>query len=306
MSADHAGGESPSLSLEGEYEDRMFEKVVEALDFGMIFRLLRTEYQRGRDDYRDELLGKMDAIRALADPKAIPQARIAAVVPAPAKPEKHISDSAAVRQRAPKGDRGDTSSPRPEGLPTTFKMIASILDKCPGLTAQEVGVKIRERWWPGMDFKRIGPEFSTWIRKGRLLRDDDGHLTLAPHGRKVAFPAGLDPNQSQAPARAPPAVQPTPHRVDVPAGEEKFEHLGKTILLVPREYLLATRLRIAIGKGHISTQFLAEIALGMKRHVDNETLIRDIVDGMNPKLQEVGLQVAFYKGFGFIMRELVP
>jgi hypothetical protein len=197
-------------------------------------------------------------------------------------------------------------------------MIGTILDECPALTAQEVGGKIRERWWPGMDFKRIGPEFSTWLKQGRLARDDDGKLTLTPRGRAVAFPT--EPKKPPEPAREPPkatapAVQPGPRRVVVTPGaklgpparrqnEDEFVHGGKTILLSSREYLLATRLRTAIGKGHVSTQFLAETALGMKRHVDNETLIRDIVEVMNPKLQPAGLKVEFWKGFGFIMKEL--
>ena len=247
--------------------------------------------------------------------------------------------------------RGDTSSPRPEGLATTFELVGAVLDNWGPLTAMEVGDKIRERWWPGMDFKRIGAEFSTWISKGRLLRDHDGKLTLTGTGRKLAFPGGFNPYEKPAtvadmsqrepeqvsvlpkePSKVPmPAVQPTagprpspqeiidreaakrgplPVRHKFSArgarNEEEFEHSGQKILLSSREYLLAVRLRAAINKGHLSAQFLAETGLGIRRHVDNESLIKDVVATMNPKIAVVGLSVQWFSGWGFLMREITP
>ena len=253
-----------------------------------------------------------------------------ATQPAP-EPEKRTTAAPNPGKRPSRDIRGHTGTDRPKGLPTTFEMIGAVLDESPGLTAIQVGDKIRDRWWPGMDFKRIGPEFSTWITKGRLIRDPEGKLTLSESGRKIAFPAAVSPQKQDEPAEAitaresvpqrshaPLAGQPQPMRREVvtpgaklgpPArkqNEAEFEYLGRKVLLRSREYMIAVKLRAAIGKGHLSPQFLAETALGADKRnaIDNKSLLSELCDGMNERLATVGLNISYYEGFGFVMKEI--
>lgn len=337
-------------ALEAEYQRGMVDGGL-AVNAKFSERLA-AEHQRGMDDYRDELLRNMDARRVEKEPIVKGLEETSQEKPAePGRPSgtpeppKRTSEPPAAREKAPKQVRGDTG-PRPEGIPTTFEMIGSILDGSPGLTAQQVGDRIRECWWPGMDFKRIGPEFSTWIRKGRLDRDADGKLTLTEQGRKVAFPVGFDPNKKSIeesrrvlppdpPKVRMPAVQPTagprpetpkpppmvrapdvPRQVVTPGAKlgppvrsghaMAYQHGGKSVMLHHREFSIAQVLRAAMGKGHIDTTFLAQKALGSDKRnaIDNESLLRDLVSIMNPKLEPLRLNIEFHKGFGFVMKEL--
>lgn len=224
--------------------------------------------------------------------------------------------------------RGDNSMPRPEGIPTTFVMVATILKQTPGLTSREVVAHIREHWWPGLEFARVGPEFSTWIRKGRLDRNDDGKLTVTSLGCRLAFSDFVvsEPEQPHVlpkePCHAPmPAVRPTagprpPDRPskprDVvtpgakpgpPARQEgvKFQHGDHVAILHMREATIALQLRAAMGKGHLDAKLLAN-SIGIKS--DAEITVRDLVDILNPKIAPLGLTIDFYKGFGFVMKEV--
>ena len=200
---------------EEERHWNIFEMLMEMWDTDKLIKYIESEYQRGRDDYRDELLAKMDVVRDVIATAETPKKLIVHSIQEdhkspkapPIVPKDCGADDAAVSKKtvvdaAPKlakreRDIRSHGTPRPEGLPTTFTMIAIILRDCPGLTAHEVGDKICERWWPGMDFGRIGPEFSTWIRKGRLVRDEDGRLTLSQSGHNLAFNdrSFFDPSQ---------------------------------------------------------------------------------------------------------------
>lgn len=324
-------------------DDAMMEKLCDTLDWSGFFKLLRAEYQRGRDDEREENLGRIlghiegmlpkmvtkeDLDRWAAqqithgqDRKPLKIATVEEIKPgtdgAP-EPEKRTSVAPAASKRAPRANiRGDTT-PRPTDIPTTFEMVAAVLDVRSDLTAEQVVDRIRDRWWPGLDFKRIGPELSTWIRKGRLSRDADGKLTLTGSGRRLAFPSGENPHaevpkESKPPER--PAVQPamgprpSPPRIATPgvklgppARQEgtKFQHGERTAVLHDKEAHIATLLRSAIGKGHLDAKFLAN-SIGIKSEA--ETTMRDFVSILNAKITPLGLTIEFYKGFGFIMKE---
>lgn len=304
--------------------------------------LLEREYQRGRDDYRDDLLKRMDAARGAPPAKSIEELPLkSAAAPqgaqepasegkVPTEPEKRPSPPPPPRVRPPRENiRGDTTAaPRPNGIPTTFEMLAQVIDKAP-ITAQEAVDHMRNRWWPRLEFKRISPEISTWVRIGRILRDADGRLTLSPDGRKLAFPAGFNPDGRekapeplktepipepppkapeqrvlpQTPVYAPmPPVQPTlGPRPTAHAGGSAFIHGGKTVLLDSRQLIVAQKLRAARGAGHLDAKFLAG-QIGIKS--DAEAVMREFVTDMNPRLATVGLVVEFFKGFGFIMKDL--
>jgi hypothetical protein len=56
-----------------------------------------------------------------------------------------------------------------------------------------------------------------------------------------------------------------------------------------------------MGKGHLDAKLLAN-SIGIKSEA--ESVMRDMVSILNPKIAEVGLRVDYFKGFGFIMKEV--
>lgn len=226
------------------------------------------------------------------------------------------------------------STRRPEGIPTTFGMIRDVLEEKPGLTAREVAAEMAKRWWPGLQFKTIGPDISTGVSKFRLNRDADGRLTLTDRGRSLVstdarvanvgtFPKkaeetirkgsaakGVDPAAVMAIAKieSKPAAAPAPvvHKplVRPPPAGIKFEHNGRTTMLATaREYSVVGKLRVAMGKGHVPESFLASSVFGSDTE-NNRNIIRDVCLGLNDRLAEVGLVVEHHKGFGLLMKEI--
>ena len=360
-----------------ETKDERFERLLETLcelwDHQKLMDLINAEYQRGRDDYRDELLKKMDIVRDVigdvhpskkmiahdiqdvehktSDEVALSEDASGKLYNTPAAPpvapKESIEDKAPVAEsttsEAPTTEKKasvyrGTSTPRPEGIPSTFTMIATILFDCPGLNAHEVGDKIRERWWPGLDFKRIGPEFSTWIHKKRLTRDADGKLTLTWRGHNLAFPdlPNPYPNPVKAlsdTARYPAAAAPvTPHVLPreparsvpmppvLPTGGVKpqppvreqpgmvyrdFQYGGKRLRMPFREYAIVCKLRDTMGNGHLGISVLADAMGGPRRsEIDNKLLLREMCNIINLKIEEMNLKIQYFDGFGFIMTEI--
>lgn len=213
-------------------------------------------------------------------------------------------------------------SPRPKNIPTTFVMVATILLDTPELTAREVADKIRARWWPDMDFNRIGPEFSTWIGGGRLARDRDGKLTLTWAGHDLAFPGQPNPYPVPPKPVAPqvkifptvPLSQPAVPMPSVqPAGPEpqgirygNFEHAGAKVQMHHREYMMATKLRLAMGKGHLDVNVMANAVLGSAKRgaVDDRSLLRELAAMVNEKIERLNLKIEFFEGYGFLMKEI--
>lgn len=92
-----------------------------------------------------------------------------------------------VRTDRPNGARS-AGTPRPQGIPSTFSMVQEVLssdDSTDGLTLLEFAAVVAMKWWPGMHKNAISPDISTWITKGRLVRDADGRLTLTDVGRAL-------------------------------------------------------------------------------------------------------------------------
>lgn len=231
------------------------------------------------------------------------------------------------RERPGPKPRDVESTPRPEGIPTTFGMIRDVLEEKPGLTAREVVAEMAKRWWPGLQFKTIGPDISTAVSKGRVNRDADGVLTLTERGRNLVstdarvanvgtFPkkaeAKIESKRSVLPTksvRAPmPAVKPTlGPRPSQPESKPaqlgiKFEHKGRVAMLATgREYSIAGKLRAAIGQ-HIGVAFLASSVMGSDTE-NNRRIVRDVCDTMNDRLASIGLHIAHYEGFGLMMKE---
>ena len=321
---------------------QIFETLMEMWDADKLIKYIESEYQRGRDDYRNELLAKMDVLRdVIAPAETTPKKKLIvhSIQEETSKPPEtpHIApknhgaegDATGAKDvdASPKKRERDVrnhGSPRPEGLPTTFTMIAIILRDCPGLTARETGDRIRERWWPGMDFSRIGPEFSTWITKGRLLRDHDGKLTLSDSGRRLAFPSVNpdmpEPSRPAEPKPAPtvrifptvPPKEPTRSIASPPAqptaGKKPhmfFEYGGAKVELQMPEYVIASRLHIAMGKGHLDVSTLANSLGNLKKGTaDNAILLRSMCSVISDKIAKLGLKIDYYEGFGFVMKEI--
>lgn len=219
------------------------------------------------------------------------------------------SSSAETNQEKPvrPGPRAE-SSPRPDGIPTTFSMFQTVLKEKPGLLAAGLIDEIRERWWPGLGRTFLSPEISSHITNGRLTRDLDGRLFLTEHGRNLGstdnrpeIQKGKKPTKlPSVPQRTAPLVAP---RAAAAQGI-KFEH-GERSTTLPdmRSYVIAGKLRAAMGKGHISEAFLAEQIIGSNTEAHRET-IKLSVRSMADQLAEVGLKVEFYPGFGFMMKEV--
>jgi len=79
-------------------------------------------------------------------------------------------------------------SPRPEGIPTTRRMIDEILVNAErrgkrGLAGRELIVEIHNCWWPGVGWNDVLPEALRLVRKKVLGRD--GHLFVRVHSQEV-------------------------------------------------------------------------------------------------------------------------
>lgn len=234
----------------------------------------------------------------------------------------------------PKQVRPDRSAPhpregskRPEGIPTTFSMVQTILQENPkfSMVARDVFAAIEERWWPGLGLTFLGPDISSFITMKRIERDADGKLALTEKGealisadlrhktkgefQKPTNDAGIARPQV-APVKAietvvvPPSPKPE-RRLPQPRAPMafKFDHNGRsTTLATAREFSIASKLRVAMGK-HVSEAFLAEAVIGSNTEAQRD-LIRLTCRGMNPNLAEVGLKIEHYPGFGLIMKDI--
>lgn len=241
----------------------------------------------------------------------------------------------------PKQVRLDRSAPhprvgskRPEGIPTTFTMVQTVLKEKPkfSMIARDVMDAIEKRWWPGLGLTFLGPNISSFITAGRLERNAAGKLALTEKGealisadlrhktkgefQKPTNDAGMARLQV-APVKAieekhetAVVVSPAPkpeRRLPQPRGPMafKFDHNGRsTTLATAREFSIAGKLRVAMGKGHVSEAHLAETVIGSNTEAQRD-LIRLTCRGMNPNLAEVGLKIEHYPGFGLIMKDLV-
>lgn len=265
----------------------------------------------------------------------------------PADEEVKIDPPEPPKVDPPKQVRPDRQAPhprvgarRPEGIPTTFTMIQTVLKETTvALTARDVMAAIEKRWWPDLGPTFLGPDISSFISMGRLTRDADGKLSLTEKGATMVS-ADLrhsTKGEFQTPAPEPkPTVpeavkaiveeKPAPHvlpktpvRIPMPAVKPtmgprpsgpttpqpvKFDH-GELTTYLPtmRSYVLAGKLRAAMGKGHVSEAFLAEQTIGSNTE-SNRMLVKDLCLGMNEALSVAGLKIEHHPGYGLLMKDV--
>lgn len=293
-------------ALQDEYQRGLRESTAGA-------EQMKAEYERGQNDYRDNLLRELDARR-------VPAKEAVKESPKEPEPRKPIANSIeeAPAPKAPKAEpKPRTGAPQPTGTPTTFRMIAIILSEKGPMLVRDVTAVIAERWWPGLTYDRLSPEVSTWIRKGRLDRDQDGKLSVTLHGFKVAKMSALEPAVlapkkplveplknvmvPKTPAPSRPAPQPAP-QPSMAVGVD-FSFNEKKVRLTHREHVVAIKLQGAMGKGHLSGRFLGQ-CINLSKQSDNEGMVRDLCVVLSSKIEPLGLKVEFFKGFGFVMTEV--
>ena len=67
--------------------------------------------------------------------------------------------------------------PRPEGIPTIFKMVEAVLDEAVGgLTGRQIVEAIGEKYWPGVRGQQILPSIYGFSKQGRLKKTDTGQF----------------------------------------------------------------------------------------------------------------------------------
>ena len=73
--------------------------------------------------------------------------------------------------------------PRPEGIPTIFKMVEAVLDEAVGgLTGRQIVEAIGEKYWPGVRGQQILPSIYGFSKQGRLKKTDTGQF-ISPSKR---------------------------------------------------------------------------------------------------------------------------
>lgn len=256
-----------------------------------------------------------------------------------AEPEERTSDAAAVSQCTCEAGRmeglshhpecpkyepllpplknvgGRQSAFRPDNIPANLAMAIEAITELGPASAPPIRNWIRKKYWSNMPDHWTANLYD-FVSSGKLARD--GLNFIIPEKKPSAIAKEQTQVLPKEPSRAPmPRVQPTAGpretvnpgaKLGPPArgGPMAFQHKGQTALLHHREFAIAQVLRAAMGRGHVDTQFLAQKALGSDKRnaIDNESLLRDLVTIMNPKLAPIGLTIEFHKGFGFVMKEL--
>ena len=85
------------------------------------------------------------------------------------------------RRALPPSEQSSEGTPRPEGIPTIFKMAESVLKEDEdagghGLKAREIVDRIRTRYWPGLAAKQIQPSLYGFAGTGRLHKTQAGRF----------------------------------------------------------------------------------------------------------------------------------
>lgn len=255
---------------------------------------LKAEFERGRESYRDELLASLDA-----------KYKPAAIIP-PAAPKAPIANSIeAAKPARPK----PTDIDRPEDIPSNFEMCRlALLDAGRPLSTVEIRDIVAKRWWPNVpgDWKSSPYGF---LGSGKLRKNAEGKFLLPEQAKPATTAAKPEPQEiinrevakrveSPKPRNVAPApVAPRPQAV-IP-----FEHKGRSAMLATsREYSMASRLKKAMGAGHVAEGFLAQNVIGSNTE-HTRMLVKDLCLGMNPALLSIGLKIEHYPGFGLLMKD---
>lgn len=228
-------------------------------------------------------------VTAVVDEKIAETVREAESTPAPRKPARPPE------QRPPERKPGHHPTSRPAGVPTNYVLAVEAIDALGG-KASSVHIEkyVREKHWPGID---KGWKNCLWglAKEGKLARD--GINFIRPKAKPPAV-------VSTAPTKKPPGPKPasSPKKQFASEAFTRFEHNDRSIELPARCYVLASKLKAAMGQ-HIAEAFLAEKVIGANTE-NNRSVVREVCLGMNDLLGQVGLSIAHYSGFGLIMKEV--
>lgn len=220
--------------------------------------------------------------------------------------------------------RTRNGAPRPSGIPTNFQMTFQVLSDGPeeGMVASLVIEKIRDKWWPGVVFNQIGPEFYRYVNEGRIARDDHGRMTLTDKGRMVARNPGAGllggkPNPKVPKAGPKPTAQLRLSEEQLERARAKaavnskdadsvsllmFEHEGRTVGLLPDHWRIADHLYRCMGSGCIDTAKLASVSMA-KGLSSARFYVEDAVATINRAIEPLKLSIEPYQKLGFFMRE---
>lgn len=319
-----------------EFVDIASRATMEAIELDPIASALREQYERGWSDCRREMLGEILAkVSGISDRVALLRAPAAefgslpyvvnaapAATPMPAPPPS-----------APQpASRSTQAAPRPKTIPTTFTMARAVLLEEQGLTAKEVSARIEKRWWPGLVFSQIGPEFYAFVASGRMTRDDSGRLSLTERGLGSGTvdnrlrTNGTQPPQPRAMVQDPPSVplvaEPKPPAVSavdkvsvtrvadagLAGGRDaktavKFEHAGRPVMLQSREHAVVSKLGVNAGWLPFPILFGAAFKPTERHLSDAEVWLREVEPSINSKLKLIGLQMRLVPKMGYALME---
>lgn len=237
-------------------EDMLFEAIVECFDYGQLLEHFRAEYQRGfkagaatgaskeqmaaeyergQNDYRDNLLKELDAkyrpkvpdVAKPAEPTVKPTKPIAtSIVEVPKeKPsqetakapdgakvppvaEKPASEPASGEKTPSEPDPPRVSlggrppkAPRPNGIPTNFEMSRVALQELGKASAPQIRDFVRRKWWPSVPSEWTSVLWG-FAEDGRLVRDGINFVLAAskPDPQKIIDRAVQKRTEPRAPS----------------------------------------------------------------------------------------------------------
>lgn len=181
-------------------------------------------------------------------------------------------------------------NPRPEGIPTSLQMAIEAITELGPASSTQIRDWLRKKYWEKMPDSWTACLWN-FVTDGRLSRSGI-NFVIAKEVTTIPSKASTSP------------AKPKEKTVAVTAKPITFEHNGATTdLSSPREYVIAGKLRAAMGKGHIAESFLAESITGRNTD-DNRKIILDVALGMNSRLFNVGLKIEYYPGFGLVMKDV--
>lgn len=325
-----------------EFVDIASRVTMEAIELDPIASALREQYERGWSDCRREMLGEILAkVPGISDCVALLRAPAAELGSRPyvmlSDGKPHMVHAGPAAPPAPPSapqpaSRSTQAAPRPKTIPTTFTMARAVLLEEPGLTAKEVSARIEKRWWPGLVFNQIGPEFYAFVASGRMTRDDSGRLSLTDRGLVSGTvdnrlrTNGTQPPQPRAmvpdPLSVPPVVEPKSPAVTIAdkvsvtrvadaglagGGDAKtavkFEHAGRSVMLPSREHAVVSKLGVNAGWLPFPILFGAAFRSTERHHSDAEVWLREVEPSINGKLKLVGLQMRLVPKMGYALME---
>lgn len=210
----------------------------------------------------------------------------------PSEPDPPKAQLPAVMPRKNLGG-APSKSGRPAGLPQNVQLAREAIEALGGrASAPQIRDWIRKTYWSQLPDHWTAVLWN-FVTEKKLRRD--GINFIVPGTPPVA-PEQPPPPKPIAP---PPFPPPTPKPQGI-----KFDHNGTSTLLPDtRSLVLASKLRAAMGKGHVAEAFLAEQVIGSNTERHRDTIKR-VCLAMNDRLAEVGLKIEHYSGFGLLMKEI--